>query len=93
MASQNLAWHSFEADELAAVSSNSTTPASERSRGFYDEQFELVDQGGEVMRGVQYRVLAGAQVLASGVTDMQGRTQRIKTSNARDLRLDIVHKP
>ncbi|WP_322070678.1 hypothetical protein [Paraburkholderia bannensis] len=93
MASQNLAWHSFEADELGAVSSNSTTPASERSRGFYDEQFELVDQGGEVMRGVQYRVLAGAQVLANGVTDMQGRTQRIKTSNARDLRLDIVHKP
>lgn len=89
IASQNFAWHSFEAGELAAASSNSATPGSEFARGLYDEQFALLDQDGEAMRGIHYRILAGSQILASGTTDMQGRTQRIKTSNAQGLRLDI----
>ncbi|WP_321959795.1 PAAR domain-containing protein [Paraburkholderia sp. J69-1] len=90
IASQDLAWHCFEADEWTAGSSNDSSPASEFALERYDEQFELLNQSGEPMRGVRYRILAGSQILVSGTTDPQGRTQRIKTSDVRGLRLDII---
>lgn len=93
IASQDIAWHSFDASELVTATSNCTMPEIEFARGKYDEQFVLLDQDGEAMSGIHYRILAGSEILASGTTDMQGRTQRIKTSNARSLRIDIVRQP
>jgi uncharacterized Zn-binding protein involved in type VI secretion len=90
VASQNLAWHSFEADELAVDSLKRATSTGDSTREFYDEQFELLDQDGELMCGIRYRVLAGSQILASGTTDMEGRTQRIRTHERRGLRFDII---
>jgi hypothetical protein len=55
----------------------------------FDEQFMLKDHSGEGLAGVRYRVRAGSSVIAGGVTDSQGRTQRILTRDSRRLTLEI----
>jgi hypothetical protein len=56
----------------------------------YNEQFALAEYAGQRLAGVRYRVRVGADVIASGVTDARGRTQRIPTSDARRLTLEIT---
>ena len=55
----------------------------------HDEQFSLTDDDGQPLRGVRYRVRIGTNVVANGVTDAGGRTQRINTEDARRLTLEI----
>jgi hypothetical protein len=61
-----------------------------RSQKRFDEQFTLEDSTGKRQAGVRYRVRAGSRVLAKGVTDSQGRTQRISTDHAKGLSIDVV---
>ena len=49
----------------------------------------IKDKEGQPLANVRYRVLNGGGVLATGVTDSAGCTQRIKTNNARRLTLEI----
>ncbi|WP_429316665.1 PAAR domain-containing protein [Paraburkholderia sp. GAS448] len=57
----------------------------------HDEQFSLTDDDGQPMRGVRYRVRTGSNVVASGVTDTNGRTGRITTDGSQRLRLEVAH--
>ncbi|WP_233809187.1 hypothetical protein [Paraburkholderia sp. HP33-1] len=61
----------------------------ERSRQRFDEQFVLRDGAGRPFTNAHYRVRVGPNVIASGVTDEEGRTQRITTKDARGLSLEI----
>ncbi|MCP3722761.1 PAAR domain-containing protein [Paraburkholderia sp. CNPSo 3272] len=61
------------------------------SRDIYDERFTLTDREGNPLRNVRYRVRTGSNVLASGVTDSGGRTQRIVTNGSQALRLEVEH--
>lgn len=55
----------------------------------YDEQYILCDGYGRPLVNVRYRVCIDSNVVASGVTDLQGMTQRIATQAARRLTLEI----
>lgn len=90
LASQNSAWHVFEAHELgentaARKSMTGTYPSR------YDEQYRLLDDAGRPRAGVRYRVFVGSAIVASGVTDSTGRTSRIVTDTRQGLRFDIAH--
>ncbi|MCC8403191.1 hypothetical protein LJ655_15050 [Paraburkholderia sp. MMS20-SJTN17] len=61
----------------------------ERTPKRYGEQFTLKDRAGKPRAAVRYRVRVGLRVLAQGVTDSQGRTQRITTEDSRRLTLEI----
>ncbi|MBC8742299.1 hypothetical protein F6X40_37960 [Paraburkholderia sp. UCT31] len=62
----------------------------ERAPKRFNEQFTLRDSTGKRLVGVRYRVSAGSRVIASGVTDSQGRTQRIPTDNPQQLSIDAA---
>ncbi|SMG57876.1 hypothetical protein [Paraburkholderia susongensis] len=62
----------------------------ERSPNRFDEQFTLNDHAGKRLAGVRYRVRVGSSVLANGVTDSQGRTQRISTDDPKRLSIDAA---
>lgn len=57
----------------------------------YDQQFILLDTTTrEPFRNTRYRIRGSAGVLAEGMTDNQGRTQRITTDRAESLRLELL---
>lgn len=56
----------------------------------YDQQYTLKDSDGQLFADVRYRVRIDSQVVASGVTDAQGRTQRIKTESSKRISLEII---
>lgn len=56
----------------------------------YDEQFTLRGADMQPLANVHYRVRTGAKVIASGVTDSNGRTGRIATEDALRLTLEIA---
>jgi len=57
----------------------------------HDEQFTLLDaETKRPLRNVRYRVRGSSAVLAEGVTDEEGRTQRIATKHPRSLQLELL---
>ena len=80
---------------LAAASSNAFYSDSKAEAAptpttvIYDQQYTLRDSDGQPFAKVPYRVRIGSDVVASGVTDAGGRTQRINTEDARRLTLEI----
>ncbi|MGF6964712.1 hypothetical protein OKW43_001717 [Paraburkholderia sp. WC7.3g] len=63
-----------------------------RGRAFkrFNEQFEIRDSTGKRQAGVRYRIRVGSKVLAKGVTDAQGRTQRLSTDNAKQVSIEVA---
>lgn len=55
----------------------------------YDQQYTLRNSDGQPFANVPYRVRIGAEVIASGVTDSNGMTQRIATDISKRLRLEV----
>jgi hypothetical protein len=56
----------------------------------YDQQYTLKSSEGQPFANVPYRVRFGSEVVASGVTDSQGMTQRIAMDAAKRLTLEIT---
>ena len=56
----------------------------------YDQQYTLRDSDGAPLANVRYRVRAGSTLLASGVTDAQGRVSRLTTDEATRLILEVA---
>ncbi|MGF6471885.1 hypothetical protein [Paraburkholderia youngii] len=56
----------------------------------FNEQFELRDSTGKRQAGVRYRIRVGSRVIAKGVTDFQGRTQRVSTDNANQVSIEVT---
>lgn len=73
--------------DAARITNTSQAP----SHDTYDEQFTLADNDGEPLGGLRYRVRIGSNVVASGVTDMHGRTNRITTGGSQRLMLEVAH--
>jgi hypothetical protein len=72
---------------LAAVLQS--TPTSDQ-RSSHDEQFAVKDRNGHPLVNVRYRARIGSNVVASGVTDAQGRTQRMNAESAKRITLKIA---
>jgi hypothetical protein len=63
--------------------------ATTSARAVYDEQFRLVDRTtGEPLRGVRYWITSSAGE-TNGITDGNGRTQRVVTQQPEKLKLEI----
>lgn len=57
----------------------------------HDEQITLRDRSTRrVLANVQYRLKDSSSVIASGRTDVNGRTERIATDNSQHLTIEIV---
>ncbi|NVH76645.1 hypothetical protein FSB08_29955 [Paraburkholderia sp. JPY432] len=56
----------------------------------FNEQFELRDSTRKRQAGVRYRIRVGSRVIAKGVTDFQGRTQRVSTDNANQVFIEVA---
>jgi uncharacterized Zn-binding protein involved in type VI secretion len=56
----------------------------------HDQQYTLKDSDGQALANVRYRARIGSQLVASGVTDAQGRTQRINAESAKCITLEIA---
>ncbi|SMG56251.1 hypothetical protein [Paraburkholderia susongensis] len=62
----------------------------ERASNRFDEQFTLRDATGKQLARIRYRLRIGSRVVAKGVTDSVGRTQRISTGDAKRLSIDVA---
>ncbi|ADG17286.1 hypothetical protein BC1002_3241 [Paraburkholderia atlantica] len=56
----------------------------------FNEQFELRESTGKRLAGVRYRIRVGSRVIAKGVTDSQGRTQRVSTDSANQVSIEVA---
>ncbi|CAM2159247.1 PAAR domain-containing protein [Paraburkholderia tropica] len=89
-ASQVSASHSWE-DEWGEMGySASLATLQDMQHAPYDEQFALTDSTGRALSKIRYRVLSDLAVVASGVTDSEGRTVRISTETSRRLEVEII---
>ncbi|CAM2163659.1 PAAR motif-containing protein [Paraburkholderia sacchari] len=70
-----------------SVGEATTTPPSKAA--VYDQQYTLTNSDGQPFANVPYRVRIGSEVIASGLTDSRGMTQRIATKDARRLTIEI----
>ena len=80
----------FTSDEGAALTNTTHALASHSGPSHYDEQYTLTRHDGRVLAGVRYRVRDGSNIVASGVTDANGKTQRVTTDSSQRLRLDVA---
>jgi uncharacterized Zn-binding protein involved in type VI secretion len=56
----------------------------------HDEQVCLVDAStGAPLRNVAYRIVEDGAVVASGTTDAEGKTKRVRTDGARRMTLEV----
>jgi hypothetical protein len=78
-------------EDYSAVARATSGPQSfAGQRATCDEQYTLMDSQRRPLAGVRYRVRVGSNIVASGVTDSQGITQRIATDAAKRLVLEIA---
>ncbi|TDN70673.1 PAAR domain-containing protein [Paraburkholderia sp. BL10I2N1] len=75
---------------IRRTSAASTPSALSSAAKVYDEQFTLRDDDGYPLANVRYRARMGSHVVASGLTDAQGRTQRINTESAKRITLEVA---
>ena len=95
--------HSYMHGSVAAEANDTSrhheqfTPLDARGRAsksqiaIYDQQYTLTDDTGRSLSGVHYRVRVGSSVVASGVTNAGGKTERITTDACARLRLEVSY--
>lgn len=87
IASQSTMSQSFTSDDLAA---QGYTPSGVPLLRGHDEAITLRDHRTQrPLPNVQYRLRDGSQLLATGVTDANGRTERVVTDTASNLVIEI----
>jgi uncharacterized Zn-binding protein involved in type VI secretion len=91
---QSMSRHDDLSETMGTVGTGDITQrrsiATERC---FDEQFTLRhQQTGQPLRNLAYRIRTSAGQTVSGMTDAQGRTQRITTNGAHDLQVEIAHR-
>ena len=89
IASQSTMSQSFTSDFLAA---EGYTPSGIPLLRHHDEAITLRDsRTRRPLANVQYRFSDGSQILATGITDANGRTERVVTDTASNLVIEIQH--
>ncbi|WP_322049931.1 PAAR domain-containing protein [Paraburkholderia bannensis] len=76
------AFYSKSKDEVAAA------PSTKNPN--YDQKYTLKNGDGKPLANVHYRASIGGSVVASGVTDSNGCTERIRTVHSRRLTLEVT---
>ncbi|MGF6968100.1 hypothetical protein OKW43_005128 [Paraburkholderia sp. WC7.3g] len=62
----------------------------ESKRHTHDEQYTLKDRDGKPLVNVRYRVVLDGERVKTGMTDAQGKTERIRTIFASTLRFYVT---
>lgn len=86
---KNFVFAAPSSNAFYSESEGEATVTSSSNAVVYDQQFTIKDSNGKPCANMSYRVKVGSEVVASGVTDSSGRTQRIATADARQLTLEI----
>ena len=87
---KNIVFAAGSSNAFYSESDGEPSVASPPTALIYDQQYTLKSSDGKPCANLPYRVLIGSEVVASGVTDSQGMTQRIATDAARRLILEIA---
>ncbi len=74
----------YPASALTQMSPWLSTPADANSTA-YDQQFQLVDEGGKPVPNAKYKIVSATGKLKSGVTDGDGKTMRVFATVEEDL--------
>jgi len=75
-----------EASALASrAASAAPAQASESMAVSYDEQFQLLTEGGSPIPNANYKIVSSSGMLKSGVTDADGKTMRVFSTDKEDL--------
>jgi uncharacterized Zn-binding protein involved in type VI secretion len=71
----------------AAAAAAAAAPAAALAASKFDEQFQLVDKGGKPLANAAYKIVSASGITVEGVTDAQGKTQRVKTTAEEQLQI------
>jgi uncharacterized Zn-binding protein involved in type VI secretion len=55
----------------------------------YDEQFTLLDEARRPLENVRYRIVVGGERVIAGLTDANGKIERVATPTASSLKLQL----
>lgn len=86
----NVVFASSESNAFYDEGNATATPAPKSPLLEYDQQYTLRESNGAPLANVQYQVRMDGNIIASGATDSQGRTQRIATDGGKRLALEII---
>lgn len=76
-----------ESEDAVALAANAVAA----SAAAYDEQYVLRDGAtGQPLAGVNYQISSTSGGIWRGLTDSQGRTQRLTTSKSEALQLEVI---
>jgi uncharacterized Zn-binding protein involved in type VI secretion len=89
LASQDSAWHSFEAHELAGMGCDARAQSmTSEYRGAYDERVRILDDRQRPIASAPYHIRTATGAVYKGLTDASGYCPRVYTDNV--ARLDIA---
>ena len=71
----------------SAVVAASAVAAAALAASKFDEQFQLVDKRGKPMANAAYKIVSASGVTVEGVTDANGKTERVKTAAEEQLQI------
>jgi len=78
--------------DVNSVSDVDTSTSDQNYAIPHDEQFLLRDSAsGEPLANIQYRIKTASGRVIDGMTDGNGRTQRIRTDSAEQLVFHLLH--
>ncbi|WP_269508100.1 hypothetical protein [Burkholderia sp. IMCC1007] len=83
----------FEAEQAMETMTGGRSELHSSSSAWseHDEQYVMRDANtGRPLARVRYRILTQSGQVFSGITDETGHTQRVRTSGAENLRIDII---
>jgi uncharacterized Zn-binding protein involved in type VI secretion len=72
---------------VVAAAAPAAAAAAALADSKFDEQFQLVDKRGRPLAGAAYRIVSASGITVEGVTDAQGKTQRVKTAAEEQLQI------
>jgi uncharacterized Zn-binding protein involved in type VI secretion len=89
---KNFVFAACSSDAYYSDAKGDATAAPAPRALIYDQHYSLKDRDGQPIANLAYRMLIGGEVVASGVTDSEGRTVRVRTETARRVELEIIEE-
>lgn len=81
---------SFVAGSGANKAGSVISYGSNSRNELHDEQFQLLDAEGQPLSEARYKIVTASGSAIEGVTDSEGKTQRVKTPSAEQLNIYLI---
>ena len=90
LASQNTAWHVFDAHELRTMGYDASGRSiTEEYRGAFDERVRILDANQRPITGAPYHIRTTSGAVYKGLTDSSGYCPRVFTDNVARLEIAV----